>query len=282
MLILPPCDQVDEALPALSPTHTAENRLSALLWSQQQGNSSVCPQSKSSWREGCFLPVLHLYGLFPFLVSVEAVPGCSESSLWVSAAFTELWPLFTWRVGALQSLGRKEVGWKETLQNRQGRTATAMGHYPIFVLPSAVLTPTPHCRASHTYSLCGSSLTFTHCYLCSFSALHVSILPSSCSTPYIVLLCFPSLFCTMPSTTHTVYLMCSCPPLHMQTCCLSAPPAIYRHTQGQTCTNHGILALVSLPVKLLFLHIRPRQECRDIYETLFNVLKSHRLEHLGN
>lgn len=38
----------------------------------------------------------------------------------------------------------------------------------------------------------------------------------------------------------------------------------------------------SLPGKWLFLHIRPRRERGDIYETLFNVLKSHRLEHLGN
>lgn len=128
--------------------------------------------------------------------------------------------------------------------------------------------------------------------LLSFSTLHFSILPSSCSTPYLVLPHLPYPFHTVLSCLLSALLFTTTPsvphvfaPLPHADTLLSivcAPPSIYKHTQGQNCTNLGILALVSLPVKLLFLHIRPRQECRDIYETLFNVLKSHRLEHLGN
>lgn len=121
--------------------------------------------------------------------------------------------------------------------------------------------------------------------------------------------CFPSLLCPLPLCPPAPPRALSCPvsfahftphcPACSQPCCPPAhslshafqpalppapctPPATHKHTQGHNCTTLGILALVSLPVKRLFRHIRPRQECRDIYETLFNVLKSHRLEHLGN
>lgn len=146
---------------------------------------------------------------------------------------------------------------------------------------------TPHCQVSHAHSLRCSSPGLIHLHLCCFPALCIVVF---CSTPSIALP-ISHVHCT-PCCPAAVSAACSSPahtafshgfsPLHMLPSILCAPPSIHKYTQGQICTNLGILALVSLPVKLLFLHIRPRQECRDIYETLFNVLKSHRLEHLGN
>lgn len=106
----------------------------------------------------------------------------------------------------------KEESWVErnlTKSTGKGRTATATRNYPIFVLPSAVLAPTPHCQASHAYSLCGSSLTFTHFYLCCFSSL-------LCTSP----------FCRPPAPPHTL----SCPVslIHFTLCCP-------QHTQCISC-----------------------------------------------
>lgn len=167
-----------------------------------------------------------------------------------------------------------------------------MGSCPFSL--SCLLFSTP-CQASHACSLCCSSLTLIclHLYcspslLCAFLFCPSPALPHTLSCPVSLIHltpCCPA--CSQPccSPAHIAYLT-FLPPPHTHADVLPsifcAPPSIYKHTQGQNCTNLGILALVSLPVKLLFLHIRPRQECRDIYETLFNVLKSHRLEHLGN
>lgn len=171
--------------------------------------------------------------------------------------------------------------------DREGKDWKSNGELCCLCLAFFTPSPTLHCPG---FSCAQPLLPFPCLHssppLLLSSSLRCSIPPSSSSTPHIALaLCFTPCYpaCSQPccSPTHIAFSR-GFFPLHMLPSILCAPPSIHEHTQGQICTNLGILALVSLPVKLLFLHIRPRQECRDIYETLFNVLKSHRLEHLGN
>lgn len=175
--------------------------------------------------------------------------------------------------------------------DREGKDCNSDGELSCLCLAFSTPSPTPHCQVSHADSLCCSSPALIHLHLCCSPPLCTILfcpppsLPHTlpCLSPlpisdYAVL---PALSLACSSPTHVAFL-CGFSLLHMLPSILCASPSIHKHTQGQICTNLGILALVSLPVKLLFLHIRPRQECRDIYETLFNVLKSHRLEHLGN
>lgn len=134
-----------------------------------------------------------------------------------------------------------------------------MGNCPVFVLPSPLFPPSLLTAKLliHTAFAALPHLKSSSPLLLSFSTLHFSILPSSCSTLHVVLPCLPYLCHTMLScllsallftNTHsTSHMFLS--PIHMQKHCLCAPPSIYKHTQGQNCTNLGILALVSLPVK---------------------------------
>lgn len=71
----------------------------------------------------------------------------------------------------------------------KGRTATVMGSYPVFVLPS-LLHSFPH--SSLLSFSCRQPLLLFPCFdssppLLLSSSLHYSVLPSSCSTPYIAL-----------------------------------------------------------------------------------------------
>lgn len=117
------------------------------LWSPHQGLLSPA-QILVGRRLGY---ILHLHGLlFPFLLLLEAVPGCPGCCQRVSIAFAELLPLGTWQ-GAPQSLGlrRKGASWlKRNLTEwpGRGRTATAVGNDPVFVLPSLPHSfPAPQC-----------------------------------------------------------------------------------------------------------------------------------------
>lgn len=118
----------------------------------------------------------------------------------------------------------------------KGRTATAMGNYSVFVLLSLLHSfapPTPHCQASHAYSLCCSSPTLIRLHFYCFSSLLGAFPfcpppapPHRLSCPVSLILftpCCPA--CSQPcrSPTHIAYLTCFYPPLHMQThCCLSS------------------------------------------------------------
>lgn len=201
----------------------------------------------------CFVPAW----TFPF-------PGLTGSCFWLFRRLPVGFHSLCWTVPPFHTesnsspvtgtvkegsqLGEKKP-YKIDREGGKGRSATAMGNSPVFVLPSFLhsFPPTPHYQASHAYSLCCSSPTLIHFHLCCFPSLLCTFPfcpplapPHTLSSPISLIYftpCCPA--CSQPccSPTHIEYLACFYPPTHIRRHTAIYPLCTSFHIQTHTRTE---------------------------------------------